>query len=364
MSTKGSIAEREEFLAFSRGFARAVEEAPEGRTVDLLFRFLGETIGCDRVYLFERTPEGNYSNTYEWCREGVEPEKDRLQDVPAKICRPWYEIYRRGSVVMIRDLEEIRLTDPQMYEILLPQNIQRLITGQLCAHGRDIGFFGLDNPPAQEMDRIAAICQLLGYFIAETLQERDLVSRLEQIGLADRLTGVGNRYALQQYLQTIPEKDSVGVIFADMTGLKRINDLYGHMAGDEYLSRFARLLTEHFGRERVYRFGGDEFLVIVSGREREEIERELGLAEGQMQEQELLASCGLAWESPRVSAWEDLIAAADQQMYEKKRAWYAEHPGLCRDPEVLRDDFAAGELQVPRDVPQELIEARELREQE
>ena len=56
---------------------------------------------------------------------------------------------------------------------------------------------------------------------------------------------------------------SVGIVYADVNGLKEINDTLGHQAGDAALRQAARLLTKCYGLENTYRIGGDEFLVLV-----------------------------------------------------------------------------------------------------
>ena len=55
----------------------------------------------------------------------------------------------------------------------------------------------------------------------------------------------------------------VGIVYADVNGLKEINDTRGHQAGDEALQRAAHLLAKCYGSENAYRMGGDEFLVLM-----------------------------------------------------------------------------------------------------
>ena len=56
---------------------------------------------------------------------------------------------------------------------------------------------------------------------------------------------------------------NTGVMFMDMNGLKEINDGNGHNAGDEALKCLAGIIAEVFGRESVYRVGGDEFVAFA-----------------------------------------------------------------------------------------------------
>lgn len=84
----------------------------------------------------------------------------------------------------------------------------------------------------------------------------------------DQLTGALNREGLREYLMTlwqddIPVKSGVCAIFADLDHFKIINDTYGHLAGDEVLRQFARLVQcEIRAGDRLARWGGEEFLII------------------------------------------------------------------------------------------------------
>jgi diguanylate cyclase (GGDEF)-like protein len=108
----------------------------------------------------------------------------------------------------------------------------------------------------------------------DTMRERIRVERLSiehemmrQLVHLDDLTGVGNRRALQRYLQSLVEAgvESVAFIFADIDGFKTVNDRYGHAAGDEVLVRIARLVEASVRPDDlVVRLGGDEFAIVLA----------------------------------------------------------------------------------------------------
>lgn len=82
----------------------------------------------------------------------------------------------------------------------------------------------------------------------------------------DELTGVYNRKALHEALRLLELKDpGEPLVFciADIDHFKMVNDRFGHQIGDMVLSEFACLLNESFGESSVYRYGGDEFCLIL-----------------------------------------------------------------------------------------------------
>jgi diguanylate cyclase (GGDEF)-like protein len=148
----------------------------------------------------------------------------------------------------------------------------------------------------------------------------------------DPLTGMLNRGALESRPAELEQQseitgDPVGVIVADLDHFKDINDTKGHTTGDEVLSGVAeRIRGQLRAFDLVYRFGGEEFVVLVPGAELRETERiaeslrhaiaTTDLGNGQ----HVTLSCGAsASERGRPFKYKDVFAAADAALYEAKR---------------------------------------------
>ena len=147
--------------------------------------------------------------------------------------------------------------------------------------------------------------------------------RLERLSFCDQLTSVMNRNALQQFRKGMmyPNK-STTVIEADVNGLKEKNDVYGHEAGDKLIITVATTLAGIFGRENVYRIGGDEFLILLQDYTEEECREKIGRVRLQLEQNEASASIGYAYSEGKDSDLETLIALADKAMYRDKEEYY------------------------------------------
>ena len=93
--------------------------------------------------------------------------------------------------------------------------------------------------------------------------EREL---LKESMLFDELTGAYNRKALHEELRKLEQTAPLAPLvfgIADIDHFKSVNDLYGHQVGDLCLVEFACVLSEYFGESSVFRYGGDEFCLIL-----------------------------------------------------------------------------------------------------
>ncbi|MBR3617655.1 MAG: GGDEF domain-containing protein, partial [Acholeplasmatales bacterium] len=79
----------------------------------------------------------------------------------------------------------------------------------------------------------------------------------------DKLTQVHNRYDLYNYINTLEDKSDYALIMFDIDDFKHINDIYGHLCGDEILKELAKIAKDTFINDFVSRYGGEEFIIIL-----------------------------------------------------------------------------------------------------
>ncbi len=145
----------------------------------------------------------------------------------------------------------------------------------------------------------------------------------------DQLTEIGNRHAMHFYISDMQQEKSIGVVYGDITGLKRVNDEEGHEAGDRLIVRAAESLRRVFGDYGVFRIGGDELLALCSGIEKTELEERVERLRADMKENSVEIAIGVVWKTDGTAGIDTLLKESEQQMYEEKTAYYRA-TGICR----------------------------------
>ena len=160
-------------------------------------------------------------------------------------------------------------------------------------------------------------------------RERNLRSA-QRMARLDVLTGIRNKNAFAEYaegikekISSIPEQFHFGIVMCDMNDLKLINDTRGHSFGDEALMGTSRMICEIYDHSPVFRIGGDEFVVILDGRDYNDRDslleklREESLANKRSRSGPEVA-CGMAVFEIG-DTFDAVLDRADQEMYANKK---------------------------------------------
>ena len=162
-------------------------------------------------------------------------------------------------------------------------------------------------------------------YIVQKNKANLLNESLEIIANHDSMTRLQNRYALNQ---RIPEYLNTDICIAmlDINSFKAANDTYGHRAGDEVLKAFSDLLMDSFDQKDIYRYGGDEFLIVSRFRDLAAFRQKLAQLNDRFDEVRIRSiesgfSCcfGCAAARPEnPTDFFDLVMQADKKLYEEK----------------------------------------------
>lgn len=308
-------------ILVNNGIRLATNEPVPDKSLEIILEFIGLALNGERTYIFERNESGGDDNTYEWVAAGVTPEKDNLQNLPPEVCANWYRNFSESKNIVIEDLEEIRESDPLQYENLKRQDIHSIAVVPLYLDGNVLGFYGIDNPPKHKLDYASNMLQIMGHFIVSTLKRRNLVKQLQQLSYCDQLTKLGNRHAMEEYLASMNVSDGVGVVFCDITGLKKLNDTCGHAAGDKLICGCADCLREALGDFGLFRIGGDELLALCSRITEEHLNQRIDRLRSKMNANDLTMAVGSVWQSSTDNI-ERLVGEAERLMYAEKAEYY------------------------------------------
>ena len=216
------------------------------------------------------------------------------------------------------------------YLILLTSNSEKDSVIEGLATGAD-DYLTKPFHPGELVARVA-----VGRRIIELQNEIQSKNRLlEQLALTDPLTQLPNRRAIdvwapRQLSAAVRHGFALWVAMTDLDFFKKINDTYGHAAGDAVLQGFAEILKNNTRKSNICgRIGGEEFLLVLTHAEKNNVELAVDRVRRELEEhvfnfagQEIraTASFGIAgFQGTRGPDFNQLIAAADAALYAAKQ---------------------------------------------
>ena len=234
-----------------------------------------------------------------------------------------------------RDMEVVRERNPAWYSSLVENGVRSIVLFPLKSGHEKHGYIWATDFDPENAPRIKEALELVTFILGAEIGNHLLLKRLQVLSARDMLTGCLNRNEMNNYVDALsngrisPGK-SVGALFADLNGLKRVNDSQGHAAGDALIRAGYRVLREVFNDDEIFRAGGDEFTVIVLGATPGDMEEKARLI-GQYAAREGAVSLAVGHHvEADCRNVRTALREADESMYENKRQYYRAHPGTGR----------------------------------
>lgn len=154
--------------------------------------------------------------------------------------------------------------------------IKSAIFTKLKIEGTSIGVIGIGNYEKNAYNRNdLRSLQVLASYLAVALRNADLFNEVEYLAMYDALTGIYNRGTVlklgeEQFIKNKKFGKNTAIIMLDIDYFKKINDVYGHICGDDVLSEVGKILKQSVRNgDFLGRYGGEEFIVILSDISRE-----------------------------------------------------------------------------------------------
>ena len=250
---------------------------------------------------------------------------------PFEVAMHWENTLAQSDCLMLEDLSVIEERDPVWYKSLCSHQIRNIILYEIRAKQTLVGFIWAANFDTSKMLKIKKTLELSAFLLAAVIQNNQLISRLEFRSTVDGLTQVSNRNAMNDRVDqfvsgAVPLPKTMGIAFADLNGLKTVNDDEGHDAGDKLLTRAAALLKIAFGDYEIYRAGGDEFVVFCPNVTEEKLEHMASQLRGLAHNtSDVSFAVGTAFCTGEYDICQ-AMQKADERMYTDKEEYYKRHP--------------------------------------
>lgn len=314
----------------SRQLAALTEPAPVSR---LLLRSARDLVPIEAgavVMLDEKQTRYVVEEAFGWAREYVSREVGISEKTwAAWVLRSADDPYLLDEVAGHKDRMPVLVLDEGMSRaeslLALPLKTRNRALGALMLTGRRGTFDAATN----------RVLGILSNQAAAALSTLQLLERIKSQAVRDGLTGLYNRRAFDDLLMRSMAREErqegrLALLLLDLDRFKKLNDTYGHPAGDAALRITAQILERLLRKaDQAARFGGEEFVAILPGtdeagarrlaeRMREAIEKHTFIFEGARIS--LSASFGVAVAPADGGEPEALLAAADRALYAAKQA--------------------------------------------
>jgi len=184
--------------------------------------------------------------------------------------------------------------------------------------------------PIRWMEHDAVACVLL-----DVTEIKEEYNRLENAAYKDNMTGIYNRlYGMKLLEKYIEDHTPFELVFIDMDMLKYVNDVFGHAEGDEYIKSVADILQGISHHADICRLGGDEFMVIIkeTDLEGDDLDEMLETLRSRLANTNISETNGkplyhrsisfgiMKVDEQNALSTSDILASADEKMYEYKKA--------------------------------------------
>ena len=217
--------------------------------------------------------------------------------------------------------EHLMKTNPDFCRFLKSHGIHSVAFAILSDKRNLVSLLGTVNP--KKSPEVRSLIDDIAVCFAIAIYNKNHLNRTEHVATTDALTGVSNRVAYNKDIMAFDEEkpSDFSCIYVDVNELHIRNNKYGHAAGDEMLLYIANTLKEVFYGHKIYRMGGDEYLVFTQGVDMEAVKRSIEVFLEKLKPRGYHVAVGLSYRTQNNSC-DEMVREAEIRMYEAKAKYY------------------------------------------
>lgn len=274
--------------------------------------------------VFFNTDGEDYSYT-DNDREAVTPSVREKKYFVSQLFRYAAEYHKQNkaavSILRIIPNKHLRNTNPEFYKFLKEHQISDVSLSATINNANHITILAVLNARHGRLARMLA--EKVSACFSMALYNKNNLSKTQIAATTDALTGASNRVAYKNDRVRFDEEQPLdfSCIYVDVNELHTLNNKYGHAAGDEMLMYIANTLKEVFYGHKVYRMGGDEFLVFCKNTDQVVVQSNIELFVKQLEPRKYHVAIGMSYRSQNTNT-EEMVREAELRMYEAKAEYY------------------------------------------
>ena len=263
--------------------------------------------------------------------------KEIFSQVPYEVVETWEWLVCETNDIIIQNEDDMKFYEakaPEWVATLRQNKVRSLILVPFLHQNAVIGYLYITNFNTDNLPRLKETIEIVAFFLSSEVANHMIMERLEYLSNIDMLTGVYNRNSMNVNVDELSTKLKLnpkpfGVAFCDLNGLKSINDNDGHHNGDQLLKDAAKVLKDIFEDDKIYRAGGDEF-VVVSFCSYLDFQEKIRILREEASDPDWLCFAIGSYYDKTDGNLRLAMRYADEEMYKDKDAYYEKYPDKRR----------------------------------
>jgi diguanylate cyclase (GGDEF)-like protein len=253
----------------------SVNEQNLRKKIDLALSKLGNFLNSDRIYIYmfdEDNDKNNLTCHGLWKNDNTIDNKDIDKEISISNYPRFVQRIQVGNIITLSNISDYKSTTGDELPILLGSKEKAFVAMPIITKNNVYGFFGVDSPATtkQWSDTQLDFFRIISLIFSATFERIQQEQEIIELAYFDHLTKLPNRILFRDRVSQMIRlsertNNTLAVIFLDLDAFKSVNDTIGHDGGDTLIIKLAEQLTKTLRKsDTVARFGGDEFLIMLS----------------------------------------------------------------------------------------------------